>query len=187
MVPWWSDDYAYGRWIERHETLTDEDRQQIAANVAELADGPRFSIIMTAFNTPGSLLKQAIDSVRAQLYPRWQLCIVDDGSATNEVHDILRAAAAADPRIHCKRLPENLGIAAATNAALRLATFEWAVLMDHDDVLSNRALYELAMEAGAHPVAQIMYSDEDRIDMRGRRSQPYLKPDFDPDLLSGKI
>lgn len=185
-LPWLSADAVYARWVAEHDTLGDSERRRISAAVTALPGSPGFSIVMPAYNTPPHLLEEAIASVCAQLYPMWQLCVADDGSKSVAVGEVLRRAAADDDRIRWIRLPANVGIAAASNAALTMASCEWVVLMDHDDRMPERALYELAVEVLAHPQARVIYSDEDRIEMNGRRSRPYFKPDFDPDLLLGQ-
>jgi GT2 family glycosyltransferase len=114
------------------------------------------------------------------------LCIADDASTAPHIADVLKQAAATDGRIRWIRRATNGHISAATNSALTLAAGEWVALMDHDDVLPEHALYELAVEIAEHPDAQIIYSDEDRIDDKGLRNSPYFKPDFDPDLLLGQ-
>jgi glycosyltransferase involved in cell wall biosynthesis len=83
------------------------------------------------------------------------------------------------------RKETNGHIAAATNTALDLAVGEFVALLDHDDLLSETALYEIAVELDAHPDADVIYSDSDSIDDAGRRSEPYFKTDWNPDLMLG--
>lgn len=173
----------YMRWIASYDTLTDTDRQTIRTEVATLINPPLISVIMPAYNTPARLLREAIHSVQAQLYPHWELCIADDASTTPHVAEILTEFAAADPRIHWVRREQTGHISAASNSALSLASGEWVALMDHDDLLAEHALYEVAAEAAAWPETQVIYSDEDKVDEAGRRFDPNFKPDFDPDLL----
>lgn len=175
----------YARWVLDHDTLTDEDRRLIRAHVALLPRQPLISVVMPAYETPERLLREAVASVRAQLYPRWELCVADDASPSPHVASILREAAAADLRVRWVRRPENGHISAATNTALALARGEFIALMDHDDLLPEHALYEVAVEAAAHPDADVIYSDEDRIDENGRRFDPYFKPMWSPELLTG--
>jgi GT2 family glycosyltransferase len=96
---------------------------------------------------------------------------------------VLREAAAGDRRIKVVRRDENGHISEATNSALALASGEFVALMDHDDVLPEHALYEIAVEINAHPEADLIYSDEDKIDGHGRRFEPYFKTDWNPELL----
>jgi GT2 family glycosyltransferase len=140
---------------------------------------------MPTYETPPRLLREALDSVRAQLYPHWEMCIADDASPSSHVEAILAEYAALDSRIRFIRRDANGHISAATNSALSLAKGEFIALMDHDDVLAERALYEVAVELGLHPDADIVYSDEDRIDESGRRRDPYFKTDWNPELFLG--
>ncbi len=175
---------AYDDWVRQHDTLHDEDRRLIRAHVALLPWRPLISVLMPTYDTGEGLLRQAIASVEAQLYPHWELCIADDASAAPHVAAVLAAAAARDGRIRIARRSVNGHISAATNTALGLATGVFVALMDHDDILPERALYEVAVELGAHPDADVIYSDEDLIDLQGRRSNPYFKPAWSPELLT---
>ena len=91
-----------------------------------------------------------------------------------------------DPRIKVVYRTENGHISAASNSALELATGEFVALLDHDDELAVHALYAVACEINAHPDADLIYSDEDKIDEDGRRSAPYFKPDWNPELFLGQ-
>ena len=177
-------DAEYRAWIARHDTLTDADRAAIAARIAVL---PliKISVVMPVFNPREAWLRAAIASVRAQLWPHWELCIADDASTTPHVARVL-AEAAADARVRIVRRAVNGHISAATNSALALASGEFVALLDHDDLLPEHALYRAAEEIAAHPDAELVYSDEDQIDAQGRRCQPAFKPDFDPDLLHAR-
>jgi glycosyltransferase involved in cell wall biosynthesis len=165
--------------------LSADDKLAIQSHINDLPR-PLISIVMPAYETPESYLRAAIASVRSQLYQNWELCVTDDASPSPHVARLLGEAAAADPRIRWSKSETNGNICVATNEALAMATGEWVVLMDHDDELRPHALYELVVEIAAHPDAQIVYSDEDHIDEHGRRSNPYFKSDFDPDLLLGQ-
>ncbi len=176
----------YTSWIIQNDMLTDADRLHIGRHIDALHYKPKFSILMPAYNTPGRYLRPAIDSVLAQLYRDWELCIVDDASSSGEVRDILEEYARQDTRIRVAFRETNGGISACTNTALSMASGDWVVLMDHDDLLSEHALYLVAEALNRHPDAAIVYSDEDHIDARGERSQPYFKPDWDYDLFLGQ-
>lgn len=173
----------YENWRALFWTLADADREAIRAHIGRLARRPSFSIVLPTYETPSGLLTAAIDSVLAQLYPDWELCIADDASKSPEVRRILERYAAADPRIKVVFRPVNGHISAASNSALDLATGDYVALLDHDDLLTEDALYWMAVELQAHPDADLLYSDEDKIDDGERLFDPYFKPDWSPELF----
>jgi GT2 family glycosyltransferase/glycosyltransferase involved in cell wall biosynthesis len=165
---------------------TAREQAQISASAKALATlkrKPLISLITPAFNTPDVLLRDCIQSVVKQSYQNWELCVVDDGSAGANVAATLAEYAEQEPRIKFARLAKNSGIAAATNAALAMAQGEFVAFLDHDDLLAEHALSEVAQSLEAEPAADLIYSDEDRIDLQGQRSLPFCKPDWSPDLL----
>ena len=157
------------------------------ANLAEKAGRfprrPLVSVLLPTYNTDPVFLRRAIESVRAQLYDRWELCIADDASTREDTRRMLRTLAAEDPRIRVVFRSRNGHIAAASNSALRLARGEFVALLDHDDELAPAALARMVEEINRDPGLRFLYSDEDKIDPLGRRSGPYLKPDWNPTLL----
>jgi GT2 family glycosyltransferase len=175
----------YDRWVKDFDTLSQADRDKIRAHISRLESKPLISVIMAVYETPEWALREAIDSIRRQLYPYWELCIADDASAAPYIADLLREAAAEDPRIKWIRRRQNGHISAASNSALSLATGEFVALMDHDDLLPEHALYEVAVALNNDPTLDIIYSDEDQIDRNGRRFLPYFKTDWNIDLLLG--
>ncbi len=148
-----------------------------------LPEGPTVSIVMPCYNTDAGLLREAVGSVIAQTYPQWELCLADDGSSDPATIAVLDDLNAGDFRIRLARLPENRGIAAASNAALALATGAFVVPMDHDDLLPDHALAALVHYLVARPETRFAYSDADRIDARGARVRPFFKPDWNYDLF----
>ena len=180
------DGIDYEEWIALNDTIIDSDRELIQMRITAMAERPIFSIVMPVYETRIEHLREAIDSVTAQLYPNWELCIADDASPSPEVRTTLEAYAAADERIKVTYRASNGGIAACSNSALDLATGPWVVLMDHDDVLAIHALYMVAERLARHPDSAIVYSDEDHIDDDSLRSTPYFKPDWNPELLLGQ-
>lgn len=173
----------YLDWVAAYDTLSDADRAAIAAHVARMANRPLISVVMPVYAASPDLLGKAIASVQAQLYPHWELCIADDASPGEAVWTALQRHAAADPRIRIVRREVNGNICAATNSALALASGEFVALMDHDDILAERALYEVAALLQDHPDADLIYSDEDKIDKRGRRYEPHFKAAWNPELI----
>jgi GT2 family glycosyltransferase len=179
-------DIRYGDWIELYDTVDDETRRALLAQVEEIPAPPLISVIFPVYNAPEEFLRQAIDSVRAQLYTKWELCIADDCSTLPHVAKVLDEYAARDERILVHRRPANGHISACSNSAVALASGSWLCLMDHDDVLAEHALAVCALALHRSPEAAVLYSDEDHIEADGSRSQPYFKPDFDPLLILGQ-
>lgn len=173
---------TYQDWIAAYDTLTDHDRALIMAHIERLPQRPLISVVMPVYNADAIQLREAIDSVRAQLYPNWELCIADDASTKAHVRQVLDSYRA-DHRIKVVYRKQNGHIAAASNSALAMAEGEFVALMDHDDLLPAHALYEIAVVINDRPDAELIYSDEDRIDAKGLRQMAYFKPDWDPDLL----
>ncbi len=159
------------------EALTDAEAQTLRDGLTRT---PTISVLMPVFNTPPAFLRAALDSVRAQSYPQWELCVADDASTRADTQAVLREWK--DPRLRLTRLSRNAGIAAASNAALALATGEFVALLDHDDLLTRHALLEMARAIVDHD-PDVLYSDEGLISAGGRAHTAHLKPDFSPDLL----
>ncbi len=176
----------YEKWIRQYDTLKDADRVAIRAHVAGFTNPPTFSVVMPAYNTPEKFLRKAIESVRAQIYPHWEFCIADDASPLPHVRRVLEEYARKDPRIKVVFREQNGHISAASNSALEVATGDYVALLDHDDELAEHALYWMAAEIMAHPEAELLYSDEDKISEKDRRCDPYFKPDWNPELLLGQ-
>ncbi len=175
---------AYESWIERYDTLTMEKKIQIHAEISAWKEKPLLSILMPTYNTKDELLRETIDSGRAQVYQNWELCIADDASPNEELKEYL-GSLQADPRIKIVFRKQNGHICEASNSALELCTGIFTVLLDHDDTISPLALYEVAKALRTHDKANVIYSDEDKIDADGKRSMPFFKGDWDPyQLLS---
>ena len=170
---------GYTVWTGYFDTRTADDEAAIRRHISALTSKPKISVVMPVWNTPEAYLRKAIESVIAQLYPHWELCIADDASTEPHVARVLQQYAARDARIKLVSRGENGHIARASNSALALASGEFIALMDHDDILASHALYMIAVELNNHPDADIIYSDEDKIDEQGIRFQPFFKPDWD--------
>jgi glycosyltransferase involved in cell wall biosynthesis len=173
----------YQSWIERFDTLSEADIAVFRGAVDALAHKPLISILMPVYNTEQAWLTRAIDSVRAQLYPHWELCISDDASTLPHVRATLDACARDDARIRVVYRDTNGHISANTNCALKLATGDYVALLDADDELAVHALFWVANEIINNPDADLIYSDEDKIDIEGRRFDAYFKPDWNPALI----
>ncbi|NWO04453.1 MAG: glycosyltransferase family 2 protein [Alteromonadaceae bacterium] len=144
---------------------------------------PCVSILVPVYNPQPENLKACLDSVLAQAYPRWQLCIADDASDHPEIRSLLEEYAGNDSRIQVCFRRENGHISATTNSALEMADGEWVALLDHDDLLAPDALLEVVQALQANPDAGLVYTDEDKIDDQGERYDPHFKPRWNPDLL----
>ncbi|TWA77106.1 GT2 family glycosyltransferase [Azospirillum brasilense] len=173
----------YEAWMSVNR-LSRADVAELRAALAERAGRtPTISLVTPVYNTDPALFGELVDSVLAQVYENWELCLADDCSPSPHVAPMLEAAAARDPRIKVTRLPANGGISAATNAAVAMAGGEIVAFLDHDDLITPDCLAELALYYADHPDADIVYSDDDKIDMEGRRYAPQFKPDWSPVLL----
>jgi GT2 family glycosyltransferase len=175
-------DARYQLWLKSN-LLTQTRILEIDHEISEFSMQPRISIVMPAYNTDPRWLKAAIESVRAQLYQNWELCIADDHSSSASIRGILNGYAERDTRIKITFLPEHRGIAGASNEGLKLATGEYVGLLDHDDELSREALYEVIRAINKDPSIDYIYTDEDKLDSSGRRVEAFFKPDWSPDLL----
>jgi GT2 family glycosyltransferase/2-polyprenyl-3-methyl-5-hydroxy-6-metoxy-1,4-benzoquinol methylase len=144
---------------------------------------PRISIVMPIHNTEPEWLGAAVESVRRQIYPEWELCIADDASSRRDTLELLRRFEGSDARIKVTYLNENRGIAGASNAALELATGEFVGFLDHDDELKPNALFEVARVLNERSDLDYLYSDEDKKKMDGRLTEAFFKPGWSPDLL----
>ncbi len=171
----------YLRWQQKYEAICHQSRSQQLADSALEDNGPLISLLMPVYNADLHWLKIAIGSVHQQTYSRWQLCIANDGSADARIDAFLRAYADADSRIRFISLKHNQGISAATNQALALADGDFVAFMDQDDKLTPDALAEVAKWVHEHPDADMIYSDEDKITVEGRRIDPFFKTDWAPD------
>lgn len=178
-----NDPHSYAHWVEQFDTIDDIDRLEMYDEVGSWRHKPLLSIVMPVYNPPIDMLIEAIDSVKAQIYFNWELCIADDASTDEGVRLFLEQSSKSDHRIKVIYREENGHISTATNSALDIVEGEFVVLMDNDDVLPEHALFWIAKTINNHPEAAIIYSDEDKIDEHGFRSSPYFKTDWNPYLF----
>jgi glycosyltransferase involved in cell wall biosynthesis len=173
----------YSQWIRCYDQLQRDDVKRIQEEIAQFHCSPLISVLLPVYNSNLKWLRRAILSVQKQLYPCWELCIVDDASTDRKIWPFLQRCARQDRRIKLMRRTENGHISAASNDALHLATGDFLALLDHDDELAPTALYFVALALNKNPDLQLLYSDEDKLDERNRRSEPYFKSDWNPELL----
>jgi glycosyltransferase involved in cell wall biosynthesis len=179
-------DVGFHEWIEAFDYEPARDDTGYLDRLNALERRPLISVVMPVYKTPLGLLDKAIESVRGQIYTNWELCIADDASEDQVLTARLDYWQKTDPRIKFETRKTNGNISAATNTAFALVKGEWVALLDHDDELRPHALAEVVMTLIDHPDAELIYSDEDKIDEAGNRYGPYFKPDFSQFLLYGQ-
>jgi hypothetical protein len=140
----------YDFWMAQH-TPRAADLARMQQLIPLLTYRPTISIIVPAYETPEAYLRVMLDSVIAQVYPHWQLCIVDDASPSALVQHVVAQYAARDPRITFARRAENGHISKTSNDALAMATGEFVALLDHDDVIAPEALFSFVSLLNRHP------------------------------------
>ena len=172
---------SYMAW-RRHVTPSPADLEKQRAYVPGIS--PRFSIVVPLYRTPEAFLRELAASVRSQTYARWELCLSDGSGEPSPLTALLQELSAKDERILFCTSGESLGISENTNRALSMATGDYIVFADHDDLLTPDALYECVRMLEEHPDADLLYSDEDKVSMNGRTFfEPHFKSDFNIDLL----
>ena len=172
----------YFDWLELQRSK-EPSENEYKLFIEQLRYQPRFSVIVPVFNTDAIALRAMLDSVLDQVYPYWELCLANDGSTEPQVRTILDEYQSRDSRIRVLHRSQTGHISAASNSALSLATGDFVALLDHDDLLDRFALLENARLINDKPKAEIIYSDEDKINQRGLRYEPFMKPDWSPELL----
>lgn len=171
---------AYNGWYKsKHEVTTE---QLALQKEASFDYAPKFGILVSAYKTPTRFLTEMIESVLAQSYENWELCIVD-GGMDMMVEPVVAEYIQTEPRIKYKKLEQTFGISYSKNAALSMTDSDYIVLLDHDDKLTADALYEMASALNERRY-RLLYSDEDKMSVDGTRfSDPMFKPDFNLDLI----
>jgi cellulose synthase/poly-beta-1,6-N-acetylglucosamine synthase-like glycosyltransferase/glycosyltransferase involved in cell wall biosynthesis len=173
----------YEDWILFHEPAYEELNLQRRLGAA-FAWRPKFSVIVPVYRVSRQVLIATVESVLAQTYEHWELCIVHADPSATANRDYLSAVAKSDPRIKLEFLESNLGIAGNSNRALSLSGGDFVALLDHDDTLAPFALFEMASRLNEDPSLDFIYSDKDQLsDPGGQRLDPLFKPDWSPDIL----
>ena len=165
--------------------ISNSDLKEQAGTVFE--NPIKISVISPLYNTNKKYLRKMIESVCRQSYANWELCLADASDERHAyVREICQDFSIKDTRILYKRLNENGGISANTNEAVKLASGDYLSLIDHDDEYTKNALFEIVKAINEHN-PDVLYSDEDRITIDGKRESPFYKPDFSPDLLYSQM
>ena len=174
---------TYTQWISENEPDEQELEKQRSLS-KELDYQPKISILVPVFNTPLSFLAELINSVIAQTYDNWELCISNGSPDDKPLVEELDKYTSIDSRIRVVHLLENLGISGNSNKALEMAGGEFVALLDHDDTLTPFALFEVASRLQGSPELDLIYSDHDYLSSDGRkRLWPLFKPDWSPDIM----
>ena len=167
-----TDDYE--QWILKHRPDKKTLRKQ---KKTVFQKKPLISIVVPLYQTPEPYLRELIDSVKAQSYENWQLCLAD-GSPDDRLKGFLDRNYGKENRIVYRKLEQNGGISVNTNEAVMLATGEYLMLCDHDDTLEPDALYEITKAINEKDAPDVLYTDEDKVSMDGKH---YFDPNFKPD------
>ena len=171
---------AYQNLIRRTERY---DVSEVRRQIASMAYKPLISLLVPVYNVDPKWLLKCVESIKNQYYDNWELCLADDCSTDVRVKPTLERIAAEDSRIKVVFREQNGHISRATNSALDIATGEFVGLLDNDDELAPQALFEVVKALNDNPELDLIYSDEDKEDEEGHRSDPHFKPDYSPDLL----
>ncbi len=175
------EEVPYGPWYAAYVPTEQELEEQ---RKKKFRDGPVFSVVVPCFRTPERYLREMIGSVLGQTYASLELCLVNASPEDNALSAVLKEYEKKDPRVKVLTLEKNLGIAGNTQKGIAAATGNFIALLDHDDMISPSALYQMASYIGQHPETGLLYTDEDKISENSEEHfQPHLKPDYSPDLL----
>lgn len=170
----------YNIWLKDNSVTKRELKKQRSH---KFKINPKISVVIPLYNTPEEFLKVMLDSLLEQTYSNLEICLAD-GSSNDAVKQYLEKQYAAEKRIVYKKLDENKGISGNTNAALAMATGDYIMLSDHDDIVALDALYEIVKVINDNPEVDIIYTDEDKVSMDGKKFYgPNFKSDFNIDLL----
>lgn len=167
------DKKQYNNW------LNDNKKETVRS---ELKYRPLISVLVPVYNVDAKYLRVCIDSILGQSYDNFEICMVDDASTKEETIDVLKEYEK-NEKIKIKYRKTNGQISRATNDALEMAKGTFVALVDNDDVLEKDALYEVVKVLNEDKTLDLIYSDEDKIDVDGERRDPHFKPDFSPDTL----
>jgi len=171
---------SYQEWRRRNNTTKKELEAQ---KDHKFAYNPLVSIVIPLYETDHKLFCELIDSVVGQTYTNFELCLAD-GSKTEALRDVIKTNYPGENRIKYKKLEDNLHISGNTNEAIKMASGEYIMFADHDDLLTPDALYEMVNALNKDKTIDAIYSDEDKTDFKSKKYfEPHFKPDFSIDLL----
>lgn len=185
LPPWTERNHNYAHWLHLYDSPTKADYDTMSGQIEAMAWRPRFSFVMPVYNTPPQLLIEVLDAMLGQNYPDFEICIADDASPDPKLVQIIDQYRARDSRIKYVRRDVNGHISLSSNSAAKTATGDFLVLIDHDDLIPTYALFVVAIYLNRFPDARILFSDEDKINLDGARSDPYFKSCYNEYLMFG--
>ena len=175
------DSINYKAWIRRNAPTA---KMLQAQREAHFQYAPKISIVVPLYKTPENYLREFVQSVQAQTYKNWELCFSDGSGKDSPIEGVLNELTHKDPRIRVVYTGEQLQISENTNEALKIAAGDFIAFSDHDDLLAPDALYECVKALNEDRSIELLYTDEDKVDMKGKEFfMPHFKPDFNIDLL----
>lgn len=176
------DSIRYASWYKQ-VSLTENELELQRAK--KFAYQPKISFVVPLYKTPERYLREMIESIQAQTYTNWELCLADGSGAEGKCESVVKSYMDRDQRIHYQNLGENKGIAGNSNAAIAMATGDFIALVDHDDIIAAEAAYMIVEAVNEDPAIEVLYSDEDKIDMKSKKHfEPNMKSDFNIDMLT---
>lgn len=172
------DEQSESKWYKENTPTTSELQDQ---TLTKFEYEPCISLVCAAYQSNLDYLRLLIESLDQQTYQNWELCLAD-GSIDNSVEQFIKNQYSEHPKINYQRIGKNLGISGNTNEAIKLATGEFIGFIDHDDELRADALFEVVKRINEDE-CDFIYTDEDKIDNKGKLSDLFFKPDYSPDYL----
>lgn len=164
---------AYNKWF---------DNQKGIIKYKKFKYNPKISVIIPTYNVSREYLCECIDSVLSQSYDNFEICIADDNSSLKDTLETLKEYEK-NEKIKVTYRKKNGMISEASNTALKLATGDFIALLDNDDTLEKDALYYIVEALNEDKSLDMIYTDEDKLDFKGKKMEPHFKPDYSPDTL----
>lgn len=172
-----SNQEVYKIWMEHNNPNEDELEKQ---KTTKFTYAPKISVVVPMYNTDEKFFQDLIESLNNQTYANWELCLADGSPKKNEN---LEKYYEKNKKIKYNFLGKNEGISENTNEAIKMATGDYVGFLDHDDILSEEALFQVVKVINQDLKTDFIYTDEDKIDENYERFEPYFKPDYSPETL----
>lgn len=175
-----SDVFNYDAWLAEYGDLSEQVLDAFKSEVKNWQNSPKIAVLMPIYNPDKSRLVNAIESVLQQAYGSFELCIAGDVSTVDYVREIVQFYREKDQRVKVTFGEQN---EQAANNSLSLVSADYMTLMGQEDLLAPDALYWMAKSISQYPDAQLIYADEDKVNLQGKRYEPYFKTDWNPELF----